>query len=549
MNTTTEALARVIADRLAERVHAGALGRRRAHARRAGRHAARVARRLGELRARSCDRDVHVVVPAGIDDPARPSGGNAYDRRVCDGLAAAGLDGARCTQCPGRGRDPTRPSHAALAGVVRRIPDDAVVLLDGLVASPAPEVLVPQASRLRLVVARAHAARPAGRRMDATSASGEAPSCRPPPPSSRPAHGPGEPAARALRAAGRPGPRRRARRRRRRPRARAPATGGALLCVAAVTAGKGHDVLLDALGDAHGPAAGSACASAAWSATRRSSEACGAARATAGWTTACALLGAADRSRSRPQLRALRTCSCCPRAPRRTGWSSPRRWPAALPVVAADVGGVPEALGHGAGRHPPGLLVPARRPGGARRRAARLARGRRPAPAAAPGRRANGASRSPVGRRPRRRSRASSRGRRDERSSAIRVSRGLARPARARGRRGPGARARRAPRAAPAGRRPPRHPRPRLRQRGDGPVARAPAARAAALGRCTTATPTCWRSPRPTCPACRRRSGGHRRDAARPTSRGSARTISPARPSITASALLDLLTGGRARRG
>ena len=24
---------------------------------------------------------VHVIVPAGIDDPRRPSGGNAYDRR------------------------------------------------------------------------------------------------------------------------------------------------------------------------------------------------------------------------------------------------------------------------------------------------------------------------------------------------------------------------------------------------------------------------------------------------------------------------------------
>ena len=28
-------------------------------------------------------RTVHVVVPGDIDDPARPSGGNAYDRRVC----------------------------------------------------------------------------------------------------------------------------------------------------------------------------------------------------------------------------------------------------------------------------------------------------------------------------------------------------------------------------------------------------------------------------------------------------------------------------------
>ncbi len=33
---------------------------------------------------------VHVVVPEGIDDPARPSGGNTYDRQVCRGLAALG---------------------------------------------------------------------------------------------------------------------------------------------------------------------------------------------------------------------------------------------------------------------------------------------------------------------------------------------------------------------------------------------------------------------------------------------------------------------------
>ena len=33
---------------------------------------------------------VHVVVPDGIDDPDRPSGGNAYDRRICRGLEALG---------------------------------------------------------------------------------------------------------------------------------------------------------------------------------------------------------------------------------------------------------------------------------------------------------------------------------------------------------------------------------------------------------------------------------------------------------------------------
>ena len=33
---------------------------------------------------------VHVVVPDGIDDPARPSGGYVYDKRVCRGLAVMG---------------------------------------------------------------------------------------------------------------------------------------------------------------------------------------------------------------------------------------------------------------------------------------------------------------------------------------------------------------------------------------------------------------------------------------------------------------------------
>ena len=68
MNTTTEALAQVIADRLAERVHAGALGD---GARGAGRdrgHAARVAHRLGELRAGAVT-VVHVVVPDGDRRP------------------------------------------------------------------------------------------------------------------------------------------------------------------------------------------------------------------------------------------------------------------------------------------------------------------------------------------------------------------------------------------------------------------------------------------------------------------------------------------------
>ena len=35
-------------------------------------------------------RDVYVVVPDGIDDPARPSGGNTYDRNLCRELGSHG---------------------------------------------------------------------------------------------------------------------------------------------------------------------------------------------------------------------------------------------------------------------------------------------------------------------------------------------------------------------------------------------------------------------------------------------------------------------------
>lgn len=37
-----------------------------------------------------CERRVHAVLPAGIDDPTRPSGGNVYDRYALDGLRILG---------------------------------------------------------------------------------------------------------------------------------------------------------------------------------------------------------------------------------------------------------------------------------------------------------------------------------------------------------------------------------------------------------------------------------------------------------------------------
>jgi glycosyltransferase involved in cell wall biosynthesis len=96
-------------------------------------------------------REVYVVVPDGIDDPARPSGGNTYDRHLLRELGTRGWSvGERAVA--GFWDRPGSASFAALEETLRQIPDDAVVLLDGLIASTAPEVLVPQASRLRLIV-------------------------------------------------------------------------------------------------------------------------------------------------------------------------------------------------------------------------------------------------------------------------------------------------------------------------------------------------------------------------------------------------------------
>jgi glycosyltransferase involved in cell wall biosynthesis len=96
-------------------------------------------------------REVHVVVPAGIDDPASPSGGNVYDRRVCRGLAADGW-AVHENAVAGEWPRPGAAARAALAAALSTPPDGAVVLVDGLVACGVPEVVVPAARRLALVV-------------------------------------------------------------------------------------------------------------------------------------------------------------------------------------------------------------------------------------------------------------------------------------------------------------------------------------------------------------------------------------------------------------
>jgi glycosyltransferase involved in cell wall biosynthesis len=297
---------------------------------------------------------VHIVVPDGVDDPARPSGGNTYDRSLCRGLASLGWS-VHEHAVPGFWSRPDAVSFAALAAVVRRIPDDAVVLLDGLVASTAPEVLVAQSHRVRLVVLvhmplghrspsdladarrRERAVLSAAVAVVTTSAWSRRrllelyslPVDR--------VHV-AEPGVNAAEVS------------------MGTAAGGALLCVAAVTFDKGHDVLLDAL----------------------------ATMTDLSWRCLC--VGSLDRDPAFVQR--LRRRVHDGRLGDRVGFPGPRTGARldrsyatadlmvlpsraetygmvitealarGMPVVAAEVGGVREALGHGADGTRPGLLVP-----------------------------------------------------------------------------------------------------------------------------------------------------------------------------------------------
>jgi glycosyltransferase involved in cell wall biosynthesis len=94
---------------------------------------------------------VHVVVPEGFDNPGQPTGGNIYDQRVCAGLAEAGWD-VLVTAVAGAWPDPGSAARADLTRIVSAIPDGETVLIDGLIASPAAAQLLPHTGRIRMTV-------------------------------------------------------------------------------------------------------------------------------------------------------------------------------------------------------------------------------------------------------------------------------------------------------------------------------------------------------------------------------------------------------------
>ena len=96
-------------------------------------------------------RTVWVVVPEGLEDPGEPSGGNTYDRRLCRALADVGWS-VRTSAVAGAWPYAGEAGCLALGTALGHLPDTAPVIVDGLIASLVPEVLVPASRRLRLVV-------------------------------------------------------------------------------------------------------------------------------------------------------------------------------------------------------------------------------------------------------------------------------------------------------------------------------------------------------------------------------------------------------------
>ncbi|HET7900156.1 MAG TPA: glycosyltransferase family 4 protein [Candidatus Nanopelagicales bacterium] len=92
---------------------------------------------------------LHALLPDLVDDARHPSGGSLYDRRVLAGLAGGGWSVHEHVVV---GPWPWAPPESLreLRRTVAEIPDGATVLVDGIIASSTPDILLP--SRFRLVV-------------------------------------------------------------------------------------------------------------------------------------------------------------------------------------------------------------------------------------------------------------------------------------------------------------------------------------------------------------------------------------------------------------
>ena len=86
-----------------------------------------------------------------VPESSAPSGGDVYDRRLAEELRGLGYP-VRVLTVPGSWPVPSARDRRGLARLLEGLAEHTVVLLDGLVACGVPEVLAPHEQRLRLVV-------------------------------------------------------------------------------------------------------------------------------------------------------------------------------------------------------------------------------------------------------------------------------------------------------------------------------------------------------------------------------------------------------------
>ncbi|MDI6100725.1 glycosyltransferase family 4 protein [Actinoplanes sp. NEAU-A12] len=307
------------------------------------------------------------VLPASIDDPAAPSGGNRYDREVLRRLTAGPSsedpDGVRPTPSAPRKRPlplfrtrellldgnwprPAEPDRRALTAILGDLSDGALVLLDGLIACGVPELLEPHANRLRLAIlvhlplsdetglpdeeaAALRACESRALRLAAAVIATSTPAAR----RVEQMHGlsgvhvvpPGVDKA---------------------PLARPSPTGGRLLNVASLTHRKGQDLLVEALSRLTG--LDWTCTIAGAGRLRLPAGPVGARVHVAGPLSG----GALDDAYANADLFVL------PSRAETYGMVVTEALARGLPVVATDVGGVPEALGAAPDGGLPGRLIP-----------------------------------------------------------------------------------------------------------------------------------------------------------------------------------------------
>lgn len=293
---------------------------------------------------------VQAIVPQGLDDPSRPSGGNRYDRRVIEGLRTAGWQ-VHETLVAGTWPHPGADARRSLAAALDAFGPNVPALIDGMIACGAADVVVSAASR-RAVIVIAHmpfgAADPSlaedeaevmlrVRRVVVTSDW-----------TSRYLRSVYGVAAEQI-AVARPGVDLG-------PVAAASAGGTRLLCVAAVTAAKGYCTLAAALGMLTDAAwictcVGSLDVDADFSAELARELA---AAGLAGRVTLCGALGAADLD----ACYAAADLVVLPSFGESYGMVVTEALARGIPVVVSDVGGTAEALGVAADGARPGVLVP-----------------------------------------------------------------------------------------------------------------------------------------------------------------------------------------------